>query len=830
VLYRIETPSGGIHESATRADYTHMRCLYCGKELALLKRLTGSGDFCSDAHKRSYQEEYNRLALSRLLQAQKKGQQGSSSPAQTSAPVPSASAAVEEAAPQQVADDTAMRALPAPALEEASGDVAPEELSTEVSVDEEVPDRSPSVSEEPEPLEIMGFLLDSPALTAPAEEAPYLESWLELAPEPAMCEWQLETGATFQLSPTDLLALDLRATASAIGDPALSLEVSPQTWPGTRPDRALLAVTNVAKKTANANRLPTGGAVAIDIALSAIASAADHRLVQGVGFENTVLFDDSGLLELASTAIDFPAEDSDVVVPARCYYNGAAHADTELEAAGSSPRASLVALSRLHQELVEQEAARAEPMEAAPNEVVRAVAVEVIAQPEAVPDNNPEVEPHTVEISAEPPDPPQEASKPKCATELFEIPMRTFAPAKPALLGGDAFPAQTAPLLPHLKSLPLRPKVSLATGYVPPSNVPVPSEAKAAAPAAAALRIQNPPKPPSVSKPAARLTRPKPVAPSSKPVQPAAAKAASVGTDASKPAAKPGPSQPAARLESTAVRVSIPEVMLATPPAEELPMSKPAAETAKPAADQTKPAAEPSKPKADPAKKDNVPNFDIAQPANASWLGSLKLKLGLAIVLLIVACVYFLDWGGKSRLPAMNPGSSDGSGPSIIMGEGGWVESWGGDPAGLHAGRQITIYRPSLKLADYRLEFQASIDVKSVGWVFRASDPNNYYAMKLMTIPNGLSPKVALYKYLVANGRQTQVGRVPIDLPVQQDTVFDIRVDVRGPQFATYIQGRQVDSWTDDQLKIGGAGFLNEREERGKVKSVSIRYLSGAGR
>ena len=55
-----------------------MRCLYCGKELALLKRLTGGGDFCSDAHKQSYQEEYNRLALSRLLQAQKKGQQTNS--------------------------------------------------------------------------------------------------------------------------------------------------------------------------------------------------------------------------------------------------------------------------------------------------------------------------------------------------------------------------------------------------------------------------------------------------------------------------------------------------------------------------------------------------------------------------------------------------------------------------------------------------------------------------------------------------------------------------------------------------------------------------------
>src|SRR5438270_12343048 len=46
-----------------------MRCLYCGKELALLKRWTGGGEFCSDAHRQQYQEEYNQLALNRLLQA-----------------------------------------------------------------------------------------------------------------------------------------------------------------------------------------------------------------------------------------------------------------------------------------------------------------------------------------------------------------------------------------------------------------------------------------------------------------------------------------------------------------------------------------------------------------------------------------------------------------------------------------------------------------------------------------------------------------------------------------------------------------------------------------
>ncbi|MDQ2947222.1 MAG: hypothetical protein M3Y27_15040 [Acidobacteriota bacterium] len=49
-----------------------MRCLYCGKQLALLRRLTGGGEFCSEAHKQSYHEEYNRLALSRLLEAQSK--------------------------------------------------------------------------------------------------------------------------------------------------------------------------------------------------------------------------------------------------------------------------------------------------------------------------------------------------------------------------------------------------------------------------------------------------------------------------------------------------------------------------------------------------------------------------------------------------------------------------------------------------------------------------------------------------------------------------------------------------------------------------------------
>ncbi|MEP7353933.1 MAG: hypothetical protein ABI824_11940 [Acidobacteriota bacterium] len=47
-----------------------MKCLFCGKELALLKRLTNGDDFCSEAHRRSYQNQFNELALGRLRHVQ----------------------------------------------------------------------------------------------------------------------------------------------------------------------------------------------------------------------------------------------------------------------------------------------------------------------------------------------------------------------------------------------------------------------------------------------------------------------------------------------------------------------------------------------------------------------------------------------------------------------------------------------------------------------------------------------------------------------------------------------------------------------------------------
>src|SRR5579863_4402465 len=46
-----------------------MRCLQCGKAIPLFKRLGGSSEFCSDAHRKEYQQEYSQLALGRLMQS-----------------------------------------------------------------------------------------------------------------------------------------------------------------------------------------------------------------------------------------------------------------------------------------------------------------------------------------------------------------------------------------------------------------------------------------------------------------------------------------------------------------------------------------------------------------------------------------------------------------------------------------------------------------------------------------------------------------------------------------------------------------------------------------
>ncbi len=147
-----------------------MRCLYCGKQLALFRRLTGSGEFCSDAHKDSYHEEYNRLAVNRLVQAQQKSDE-----LRAAAPKNRQALATSDQG-EAPAEGLAKRSLPGWAEEQQKkADTA---AAAEVAAKTEIPKKSAAPARVPE--QELQPELDPP-------EIPFL-----IPPMPAAVAWEVK--------------------------------------------------------------------------------------------------------------------------------------------------------------------------------------------------------------------------------------------------------------------------------------------------------------------------------------------------------------------------------------------------------------------------------------------------------------------------------------------------------------------------------------------------------------------------------------------------------------------------------------------------------------
>jgi len=86
--------------------------------------------------------------------------------------------------------------------------------------------------------------------------------------------------------------------------------------------------------------------------------------------------------------------------------------------------------------------------------------------------------------------------------------------------------------------------------------------------------------------------------------------------------------------------------------------------------------------------------------------------------------------------------------PPLELGPG-----WSRNPDGYVRTGQLALYRPSAALSDYRLEFFGQIESKSIGWVVRARDMQNYYAMKFMWW-NPAAPHHRHVHYPVVGGRR----------------------------------------------------------------------------
>jgi hypothetical protein len=193
----------------------------------------------------------------------------------------------------------------------------------------------------------------------------------------------------------------------------------------------------------------------------------------------------------------------------------------------------------------------------------------------------------------------------------------------------------------------------------------------------------------------------------------------------------------------------------------------------------------------------------------------LAVKIGAPLLLALLVGVFLLGRGDTTSASTAGPATTS------TVGEQGWVTEWASDTAGSRRGRQITLYRPSANLSDYHMQFSGQIESKALGWVFRARDTRNYYGMK---IENDKPGSVLYTRFAVVNGKESSVTQKRLPIQARVDTVYNVRLEVRGPRFSVYIQGEPVELWTDSRLKAGALGFMNEGDERGRTNSVRFSF------
>jgi hypothetical protein len=151
-----------------------------------------------------------------------------------------------------------------------------------------------------------------------------------------------------------------------------------------------------------------------------------------------------------------------------------------------------------------------------------------------------------------------------------------------------------------------------------------------------------------------------------------------------------------------------------------------------------------------------------------------------------------------------------------------WAETWSYDNAGFVQPGNLALYRPSMTLANYRFEFLGQIATKGMGWVFRAVDTQNYYAMKIVCTNKGPMPAAAIVRYAVIDGKMERKRQSPLPMGARTDLMYRIRVDVDGENFTAQFQDQIVDVWSDKRLAAGGVGFFSDKGEKAKIRWIEV--------
>ncbi len=865
-----------------------MRCLYCGKELALFKRLTGGAEFCSDAHRQQYQEEYNQLALSRLLQASPLSD-GPPKPADAGfkegagLKAPAASGGLGVLVEADLPSETPTAAWPIPG----NGSPAPAE-----DVHHNGNGHGPVAQKETEPPQMAGFLAASPtpAIQAPAK-APAGSAEPALPEVPAFPA----TGISLALAPTPSLAsaIDMASTESPQDpvspkqeDRSMELRDSVPTVPdlsaglpatdvsGLRPLDRVMEVHFAPNAPSEASSLwmeetavyPELSPELGDLARLAFATAGWDEIARQEGLEVTEL--PSQAPEPASAAMETPIESRAEAVeelaapeqpPAPVEEAPVEEASGETVTAEAAPEPVA--------EFSLPEPPQAPPIPVRPlNTAPLASRIETLRSEgqggpmplelaPVVPDHVPSVE---LETRAETEPIPGVVTKPLPLTLHGHAPGR----GKPIHIFPSALARAAGVQVPKPVSLPLRPTIVFGSTPAPeappaepkPVVVPVPV-AKIEVPKVDRLKME--PRMPGSKTPSVRpafRTLPKPSDPARQAVMLKAPvpKAKAEPVAPAKKAEEPKPVSAAAEAPEQIVpeQIKIPEAAAAPaepeketkpglkeakaqPVAENPVVEKPEPampEAEKPAPVQEKPAEKPpekaERPKEapQPIPYPDLPELDLhlpGMPAESPGFWSrlpLFAKVCMAAALLVAAAVGILYFNNKNSAQEPKGPVVVAAGTVLASGDAGWLTDWAPDPPASKRQRHIDVMRASQSLSDYRLEIEGQIERKAMGWVFRASNPKNFYVSKIEIVKPGLEPTIQITRFAVIDGVEQPRQAVPLTLKVRPDTLYKVRFEAMGDHFTTWILDQKVDEWTDARIKSGGVGLYREADESLSMK------------
>ena len=149
---------------------------------------------------------------------------------------------------------------------------------------------------------------------------------------------------------------------------------------------------------------------------------------------------------------------------------------------------------------------------------------------------------------------------------------------------------------------------------------------------------------------------------------------------------------------------------------------------------------------------------------------------------------------------------------------------WSFDSNGFVRPGSLALYRPSMHLTDYEMQFVGLIDKKALSFVVRAQDFENYYVVKLHVIKPGRLPLIGVTRYAVINGKAQHRGDAVVSVMAVPDTIFHVNVTVHDDTFLLSLQGKVADSWTEPALTQGGIGFFSASGEESRIRWLQLTH------